>query len=209
MTPANIVESARRRYNAVGDSFFADDELYGLIYEAQLDIQQDTKIAESTDSSITTVDGTRTYAFPTNWISLKRVEYNGIPLFKIDFDEDDQITGSRPDTTGKGTPTSYFVWNETIYLRPVPDDAQTLKLYGYKQPADVTSGTDTLLLPEMFHYILIDYVTAEMAFKDNNNPVGSYYSTKYQRGVERIRAWVARRKRNGAFAVVKSEELNG
>ena len=209
MTPASIVESAKRRYNSENDSFYSDDELFGLIYEAELEIQQETKIAQSIDTSITTVDGTRTYAMPTNFIDLLRVEWNGEPLDLIDFDIDDQITGERPDTEAKGTPLAYFIWNESIFLRPVPDVAQTLKLYGHKQPTDITSGTDDLLIPSMFHYVLIDYVTSELAFKDNNSSVGLYYASKFQKGVNKVLRWVARRKRGGGFAVVKSEELNG
>lgn len=209
MTPATIIESAQRRYNAESDNFYSNDELYGLIYEAQLEIQQETLITDSTDSSITTVAGTRTYAFPTDFIFIDRVEYNGIPLDKIDFDVDDQITGDRPDTTGTGTPQYFFTHNDLIYLRNVPDDAQTLKVYGNKQPSDITAGTDSLLVPTMFHYILIDYVTSEMAYKDGNNSVGLYYSNKFERGVAKIKRWKARRKRGGGLAVVKSEELNG
>ncbi len=209
MTPATIIESAKRRYNAENDSFFSDDELFGLIYEAQLEIQQETKITEATDTSITTVNGTRTYSMPSNWIDLKRVEWNGIPLELIDFDLDDQITGDRPDTSSTAEPSSYFLWNETIYLRPVPGEAQTLKLIGHKQPDDITAGTDTLLTPSMFHYVLIDYVVSEMAFKDTNTNSGLYYAGKFQKGVEKIKRWVARRRRGGGFAVVKSEELNG
>jgi len=209
MTPANIVESAQRRYNAENDSFYSDDELFGLIYEAQLEIQQETRITESTDSSITTVSGTRTYSLPTNWTDLLRVEYDGCPLDLIDFDVDDQITGEQPDTTGTGTPTAYFLHNELIYLRSVPDAAKTLKLFGWKQPTDITAGTDAILIPSMWHHVLIDYVTSEIAFKDNNNSVGSYYANKFERNVVKIKRYVARRKRGGGFAVVKSEELNG
>lgn len=62
-------------------------------------------------------------------------------------------------TTAEGRPDAYSVWGNTLYLWPVPNDAFTITVLGYRQPimfgSDVAAEPDT---PEHFHQLVRSWV---------------------------------------------------
>lgn len=204
MTPAEIEEAARRKYNGVDDSFWSSEEIMGLIYEAQLQMARESINIENIYTA-TTAAGTQSYAMPTNAISIKRIEYDGQKLERITLREDDSITNLKSDITEQGTSTYYYEWSDAIYLRPIPDSAVTLKIYTYDEPAAVTLNS-TLEVPTQFHRDLVNFVVMEMALKDQNLSVADRYSVKWEQSLLRAKRWSRRRKRGDEFQVVKNSD---
>lgn len=205
MTPAQIEEYARRRYNAVGDTFWSQEEIFQHIYDACLEMSRECLSVERTYST-TTVSGTQGYDFPTNAMAIKRVTWNGRKLTPMDMREDDAITGLNMATTDTGNPEFYWIWNQTIYLRPIPGSAQTLKLWTYNFPSTVTT-TSTLEIPEQFHLKIPNYVNQQMALKDQNFTAAEYYSSLWERDKTDIKRWMKKMKRADGFATVKDENM--
>lgn len=204
MTPTQLVERARNKYNSIGDSFWADQEILDLFTDACTEVAQEALCIERTYTT-TTVAGTQEYDFPTNTIAIKRVTYNGQKLKKISFREDDSVTGLNQATTTQGTPTYYYIWNNVIALRPLPDAANTLKIFTYNEPSALAI-TSTLEVPAVFHMRLVDYVLAEMAAKDSNPQAAKYYIDRWEKAKIDIKKWIAKRKRTDSFAVVQDED---
>ena len=207
MTPAEIETASRRKYNSASSSFFSSAEIYDLIYQAELEIAQKTRMLEGLSTALTTTSGTRNYSMTSVMSELKRVEYNGSKLKKIDMREDDSLTLSNSDSTATGTPQYYSEWNRTIYLRPTPDTSSVvLRVYYYALPAPITSASQVLEVPALFHMCIVDYVAAEMASKDENHKTASVYFDKwYNKHLPEMEAWVAKKKRGDSFKVVKDE----
>lgn len=208
MTPQQIEDAARRKYNSTGASFYAQAEIWDLIYQAELEIARETKMLEGRDISNTTTAGTQTLSYPTGVLELKRVEVNGIKLKRIDFREDDRLTLLNSSSTERGTPLYYFDWSKVIYFRPIPDTtAQVIKLYYYKEPIIVTSASQTLEIPNLFHMCIADYVTAEMALKDGNKPIADIYFDKwYNKHMPSMMKWTRKRRTGDSFGVVRDED---
>lgn len=208
MTPAEVETAARNRYNAASDSFYSQSEVFDLIYQAEMVLATETNCIEAVDSSTTTVSGTQGYAFPTNFIAVKRVEWNGRRLKKIDMREDDLLTALSAATTVTGDPTYYFIWNGSIYLREIPGSAQTLKVYGYKQPTALSTNpiSTTLSVPTRHHTKLINYVTAHIAFKDKDFEGFRTMMELFDKDVETARAFEKKRQRQDQFSYVRAEE---
>ena len=164
MTVTQVLTAARNKYNAVGDSFFSDSELLTLLHEACIQINKKAKIIEATYST-STVASQQEYAYPTNTVEIKRVTYDGRKLEPISFQDDDLITGYDQDTTSTGTPSTYFIWNETISLRPVPSAVGTLKIYSFNEPSELTVSS-TIEIPSLFHMDLVNFMVSEMAAKE-------------------------------------------
>lgn len=207
MTPAQIETAARRKYNSTSSSFYASAEIYDLIYQAECEIARETKMLEGYTTT-TTTSGTQTYSFPTGVLEVRRVEYNGAKIQRIDQREDDAITLLNSTTTATGTPLYYFVWNSTLYLRPIPDSSSaTLKIWYFKEPALVTTASQTLEVPALFHMCIVDYIASEFAAKDQNFETAQYYrDIWYQSHLPAMKRWVAKARSNDAFKVVKDEE---
>jgi len=204
MTPSEIEQAARRAYNAVGDTFWSEDEIMNLIYFAQMALVTAGLVIERTFQA-STVASQREYDYPTQCIAIKRLEYNGTKLAPIDFREDDAITLDKSNTTGTGTPYYYSIWNEVIMLRPIPDAVGTLKIYAYTEPQQVTN-LSTLEVPTMFHPGIVDYVIKEMVIKDGNTRSYQVYMDRWFLHLERATRWQAKKKRKDGNAVVKNED---
>lgn len=207
MTPAQIETAARRKYNSASSSFYSAAEIYDLIYQAELEIARETRMLEGYTTTTSTAS-TQTISFPTGVLEIKRVEYNGAKLQRIDFREDDAITLLNSSTTATGTPLYYFEWNDTIYLRPIPDTSSvTIKIYYYKMPTAVTTSSQTLEVPALFHMCIADFVAGELAAKDVQFDIAQYYrGLWYDRHLPAMRKWVAKKKTGDAYKVVKDEE---
>lgn len=206
MTPAEIILAARRRFNAVSDNFWGDQELYDVLYAALLEVCGETYAAERTYTS-TTVSGTQSYDFPTNAIAIKRATWDGRKLTPIDMREDDAITGLNMTTTDTGNPEYYWIWNRAIYLRPVPSSAATLKLWTLNTQDAISTGTTEIVLASEHHPRLINPVLAGMMEKDQNFRAAEYYLAKWERDKNLIQALTRKSKRADGFASVKDENM--
>lgn len=205
MMPSEVEQMARERYNAVGETFWSQSEIFSLIYAACCEIAQETKCIERTYET-TTVADTQEYPYPTNTISIKRVTYDGVKLAPIDFRKSDSLTLNNTTTTITGTPDYYVEWNGTIILFPTPNDAKTLKVYSYNQPQAVTV-TSSLEVPEIFHTRLVNYVLSEMYAKDKDFSSAQYYKTMWeQKDKAEIKKWINKRRRGDSFATVLDED---
>ncbi len=206
MTPTEVNTAARRRYNAVSDSFFSDAEILDIIYQKCLEFARRTLCIEDKDTSLATVNGTRVYSLPSYTLGLKRVEINGRKIHKIDDREDDVLTLNNSATTATGSPLYYFVFDDTLYLRPVPSEAQTITLYRFKEPAAVTAAS-TLEIPTQWHMALVDGIVSELAAKDKNFDVSNYFQGKWDKTLDQADRFYQKIRRRDAFAYVKNEEM--
>lgn len=207
MTPTEIDDFARQQYNSVGDTFWSEAELRSLMYQAQMELATKALVIEGApDTSVPTVIGQRAYTLPSLVIAIKRIEYNGIKLDPIDFQEDDTLTLSSANTTSTGTPLYYALWNNKVYLRPVPDAVQTLTIYAYKEPTQTTTVTTELDVPTMYHLNIVDFLLKTMCAKDGNMVSAKYYEERWDKAVLEAIKWQRKRRRGDSFVTVKNDE---
>lgn len=201
MTPSQLEESARRRYNAIGDTYFTQAEILDYIYHAECELCRDGFVIQNTYTA-STVASQQAYSWPTQAIAIKRITYDGAKLAQIDMREDDSVTQMNQVTTSTGTPAYYFLWEKSIYLRPVPAGVGTLKIFTYDRPQTV-SITSVLDVPEDYHTDLIYFVLAEMALKDGNQLLERRYRDLWLAAKQSIVKVMRRRLRGDGPAHVK------
>jgi len=206
MTPDEIITKARQRYNAVGDTFFSDSELYDLIWEAEMELSMEIQCIEDTYST-SSVASQREYVKPSNCIAIKHITYDGKTLTPVNLDEDDIITGYDEDTTATGTPSNYAEWEGSIFVRPTPGVVKTIKLWFYAKPAVVVSST-ALEVPEEYQIAIIDFILHNMAKKDCNENFASYNLNKWESSKIKFLAWERKKKRRNAAAHVQNLDFH-
>lgn len=183
MTPTELETYTRQRYNAVGDNFFSQSEMFNYFYEAQIQLAQKAMCIRSVYTT-TSVISQRVYDFPTNAIAIVRVEYDGERIFPNDFIDDDAQTGNNPDETVTGRPQYYQQWGQEVYLRPTPSASSlTIKIYSYDMPS-VPTASGTLDVPTRYHTKLSDYALYLMAIKDKNYAQADRYQRTWEKHVE-------------------------
>lgn len=205
MTPQEIETAARQRLNAISDNFWSQQEIFDLIYEAELEFCRETMAVEQRYST-STVAGTQEYAYPTYMIGIKRIMYNGQKLKKINLRQDDILTMNDFASTEQGTPVFYFIFDETVFLRPVPDAVGTLQIWGSIEPTPITAAAQVIEVHEQWHRGLSIYVAAQMFAKDQNWNQFDRYMSMWNKFLMDAKRYTARQKRTDAFAVVNAEE---
>lgn len=205
MNLSDTEQFIREGYNAVGETFWSQSEMWRLIYAACMDLAVETKCIERTYSTSTVVDQ-QEYDFPTNTIEIKRVTFDGRKLEPIDFRQDDVLTVNNAATTTTGTPVYYTQWNETIALRPIPDSVGTLEIFSVNEPQEISASTTTLELPSFTHTRLANYVWSRMYAKDKDFNSAAYYQKLWEKDKIDVKRWLAKRKRGDGFASIKDEE---
>ena len=192
LTVSNIITRSRRRYNAVDDDFFSDEELYDLIFDAQSILAKEGWVIEKTYTTPSIV-GTRSYLYPVTTLAIKEVRHDWDKLNKVKLQDDPRTDATQP--TGK--PTSYSIWNNSIYVYPTPDTAGStddnnveqnyIQIRVYKYPDDITSSSDIIEVPEEYKEDLISYILMWMALKDQNSTLSDRYKIQWDEAVYRAK----------------------
>lgn len=211
MSPTDIETYARSKYNATGDTFFTSAEIQFYIYQAELELFNESHGICQGLFTTTTTQGIRQYAFPTQTRVIKRVEFINLAgiankLEPITFREDDALTLVNVASTTMGTPQFYTVFNYNIYLRPIPDTtACGITVYSYNEPQLVTSTT-VLDIPTNFHMDLVDFVVFQMYMKDKDPVMAGAFGTLWEKAKLRVKRFVQKQKRGDAFTIVQNED---
>jgi len=206
MTPSEIETTARRRLNAVNDTFWSSEEIIRYIWACECELASRALIIRKVDSSTTTVASTEDYTLPSGIIRLKRVTYDSEKLKPIDEATNDSISINNPSSSVTGKPQFYRQWGTTISLEPIPSEAKTLKLWYYGLP-DVTTSTSTLDTPAEYHIHIANYgVPMLMASKEIGDTRSRGLADMWEQKVIEIIGQEKKRRRGDRFARVKREE---
>jgi len=207
MTPDEIILAARSQYNAIGDTFFSDAELYTVIGSLCSEIISDGLVIEGKYATYSVADQ-QEYDYPTNAINIRRVTFDGKKLTHISMEEADKKYTQTAGVYGTGTPRDYATWGRVVYLFPVPADVKTIQIFTHDVQQTI-SATATIAIPNIFHSILVDGVIAEMAGKDKNFAMYDRYRGRFDtQRVLRVRDY-RRAKRGDDPAMTKVIDTDG
>lgn len=108
------------------------------------------KIFGSSVGTVTTAASTETTAFPTGLLRVDRLQLldsNNLPVW--DLVPSRRAGGHRPSaywplnmfiTSISGKPTRYWTNGTSIYWDPLPNDAHTVRWYGFQAASNITAG---------------------------------------------------------------------
>lgn len=201
MTPTQIENQARQMYNAVGDSFFPQDMILNIIYQAQLEMGVEVDFIEETFST-TSVAAQREYTYPDNTVSIKRIEYAGVKLNKVELKDDPKTS----TTEASGTPDSYAIWNDVVILFPTPDTTgDAIKMFTHQRASAVTT-TSVLNIPAQYHMAIVDLILSVFFAKDKDRQMSIFHRNIWNEAVRKAKMETARRKRTDRFAQVRDSD---
>ena len=203
MTPDEVATYARQRYNAVSNTrFFTAAELYTLLYDAQMQLARESFCIRDTYETTTVVDQ-QEYSFPTATLAIKRVTYDGYEVVPRPLKEVLDLTAG--SATASGSPQWYAIWDETLYLAPVPAEAVTLKIFSVNEPSTVSS-TSVLDVPTRYHLDLAEYLLAQMATKDKNYQGAAVHLERWQKALRDAKAFERKALRGQELTFVRDAD---
>jgi len=173
---STLITRSRTRINETSTTFHTDANLIAYADEGQKYVVRETKSLEGS-STTTVASGTQTYALPSDCIVIRRITFDGIKLFPIDFIELDEAGLDETDSTG--TPSNYYIWNDTLCLYPIPGGSGTLKIYYYKAPATISLSTASLETKVVYDDAIICYMTYLALIKDSESDLSNIDKADY------------------------------
>jgi hypothetical protein len=202
MTPGQIIDAARRAFNAQSsDTFYSDAQMYDWIHSAEMELATKAKVIKGVFTT-TTVSGTQDYAYPTNAIGIMRVTYDGQALDDLSFREDDIITGNNSASTSRGTPAGFVAFNDTLSLRPIPGSAVALKVWAWLKPSGVPTSSYVMEIPVTYHIQVVDYLVSRMCSKSKDYDGAEFYQAKWDRQVQGAVSYEEMRLRGNKLPIV-------
>lgn len=202
MTPVDLETYTRQRYNAVGDFFFPEPEMFNFFYKAQCELASEFRCIRRIYTT-QSVSGQRAYDFPENSIAIARATYDGEKMTPNDFVIDDAYTGNDENIATTGRPEFYQQWGQRFYLRPVPDTSSLdIKLYTWDMPS-VPTTTGTLDVPAVYHIFLSDYALHAMCLQDKDFGLADRYMQAWQANKEQVKKLEKQRLTADRFVTVK------
>ncbi len=196
MTPAEVILSAQTRYNAVNDNFYPYSALVTYLQDAERDLSSDVLCIEATDSTIVSVVDEDTYDFPSLFLDVRSVRYDGgKPLEKLSQKQIEELY-PQDGTVQTGTPRCYTTFDDQIILWPVPDTASdVVTVTGHKLSDALAVASTVLTVPTRLHHGLYLYVLSAMFTQDQNGDMSRLYDDKWEKFKVKARRREARRKR--------------
>lgn len=140
------------------DALFTATVVGDLVNEAihTIEVEFDWPWLEAITTHSTTA-GTQTLTVPTDWLRTDKLWIaDNDPLEYLGFGDLRQ----QYDVTGRGQPEAYSIVADAIYLGPTPDSTYTVNHLYIRREPDLTSDTDSPLMPASFHMAIVELATA-------------------------------------------------
>src|SRR3954468_23833199 len=113
MTITEAITYVRNLHNELNAEtpFWSDAELYKLFEAKSNEVLTTIGLIEARDQSMVTTASTSDYAYPTNFVRIRRIRVNGIGIKYLNFR---QFEARQPQGVApSGTPREFTLWNNT------------------------------------------------------------------------------------------------
>jgi len=195
VTVDTIIDRVRYDLNETTASFWSDTELRQWINEAIWEINSKTRCLERSTFTQALAEDDYDYSITGDWLSIETIIHDsGVTTGDTDTNEASRRlhTLKRIDirdyghTRETGRPKQYAIWNDTLYVWPIPDSDQsgtTLILFAVNLPTSITSGSSATETPAYFDHAIVNYTKAKAYFKDKRDAKGNYYMALFEKAL--------------------------
>lgn len=191
--------------------FWSEAELLRWFNRAQEDFVGKTLALDGIVYATVTA-GQPDYPLPSTWISARLILLNdpnsdGTPNWKrLDATNLEKMAQERPnflstDTSVRGTPRQYWIWDKSLYMDPVPDTTRSgaLAMFFRRKPAALSTGS-SIEVDDTLSGALTAYVLMKAWDKEKNAELSAKAQLDYETFVRKGLQW---RKRKAADEVHK------
>lgn len=185
MNVSDIVTYVKRSFGDESGAQITDDDLFRWINAAQEEIANDNQSVLETTGTADIVAGQSDYSVPADLNMLRSLQFNGVHLNKMSFNEFnlylDGFRKTNPPTYGNGIPDAFMVWNDTITIFPTPQQSIIggLIIYYIRHPTAIANFADTLTVPVHYHKAIVDFCLQQAYELDEDVAKANMKKTEY------------------------------
>lgn len=189
-TGTDVADRVRSQFGDVSGAQLADAAILRWINDGQREIVNSNPILRATKIT-DIVAGQQDYSFPNDKVlAIEAIYVSGYPIKNVSpqaareyilaIDPTSLLNAERPE-----------VWYEragVITFYPVPNKAITngLKMEYVKVPANITSFSNLLTIPDRYFNELVTYVISQALEMDENYDAASYKNRQFREGLDRL-----------------------
>jgi hypothetical protein len=179
------------------------------MWQAEIEVADEYDMYRTTDSTITTTASQREDTLPTGTMTIHRCEWNSVKLKKINTISDlDVVEGTAyGGLTVEGNPVYYYEHGDKIGYSPIPDAAQTVKLWLSKIPTEITSSSTAFSIKSQYGHYLIDYMLHRAYLKDDNVAKADKHEARWIKNKSQIAFLWSKVKDADKYIVTKTEDV--
>ena len=145
-----------------------------------------------TQTALNVVNGCATYALPSNFLKMRRVEdvrtSDSVEITPITLNDKDRRYGNIFSSNSLFQ-NSYYIQGDTLILDRTPTYTQNsaLKFHYIKRSTDITAGSDSSDIPQEYERVVIWGIVKLALFKQQTpNEVAT---AEYEKGLRKIREY--------------------
>lgn len=189
MNVQQVVTNVKRVFGDEAGIQITDDDIISWINSAQEDISNDNPGMLETTGVASIISGQPDYDMPADMVAFRSLQYNGVHLNKLSFNEfNEYLDGFRktnPPLFGNGIPDCFMMWNNRVTLFPTPNVSITngLVIYYIRHPSQVVTFGDPLTVPVQYHKAIIDYCLRQAYELDEDTQKATIKKTEYDERV--------------------------
>lgn len=153
--------------------------------------------------SIATTNGTQSYSLPADYLYVRDIYYQGLPVTWVPLDY-----LNRHSTATTGIPKIYAIHEGTIYFDPIPSTTgSTVTGRYYSLPSDLALATDSPSFNATFHDYLVDYLIYEGLLLAKKPEAAQVYKSRFDEGVQQLTAFYERDRSREAVALLRAQAV--
>lgn len=163
MDVPTLMTQIKRQFGDEYSVIITDDDIYGYIYEAELDIIRNTGLNTITQ---TASSSTFPLALPTT-VSIKRVTVNGVAMVYTTTQEMDMLG---LDYSVTGAPSYYYIDLQKLYLYPAANPVVQVSVTYSKTPVLMvgTPASQSFTVADVYHTDILKFCRGKAHNKNQN-----------------------------------------
>lgn len=193
MNVQDVVDRVRRTFGDEAAVQVSDDDILRWINDGQIEIVKANEQALQKSDFVDLVAGQATYTLPTDLLLLRSLRFkmsdmqSYVNLRYKNMQEFDLVLDGWDGTTYTNSKPLYFTMFEgQVILFPTPDTAATdgLKVLYNQKPTEVTTLSDEIHLPLIYHNSIFKYCMWQASHLDDDHEPAMMYRTDFQSDID-------------------------
>jgi hypothetical protein len=170
---SDVVLRVRRTFGDESSIQLQDADIIRWINDAQEQIAVDNEGVMETTGVADIVNNQKIYTLPSDLSVLRSLSFNGFHLKPLNLNVFNQTVDgyqSPDNNNATGNPEFFTVWNNEVWLYPVPDAdlSQGLTIYYIAHPPTVSTLADGIAIPVQYHNAIVEYCLSQAYELDEN-----------------------------------------
>jgi hypothetical protein len=189
----DIITRVRRRFGDEAAVQVTNDDVIRWINDGQIAIVKRNDSALQKTTTLNLIAGQSVYALPADLLILRSLRYKYTShasysrlAYKSIQQFDEQVDGWDGSLYNDAAPRFFTKDENNVILFPTPDESATggLKVLYNQVPVSVTSTSDDLSLPLIYHSTIDTYCMWQASLLDEDHEPALMYQSNFQQGID-------------------------